>query len=292
MSNVKMRIWDVKHGSAIYFRTPNNRVFVIDLGRGDYSENNELRSPLETIRNHYGDTEIYNLTITHPHKDHIDDILNLDKLGLKVLTLNHPTWLNRNDVMNNNIRETDKPKYERYFKLNEEYTGSVDGTALDISVPDNNGGVRIRRFSTPDLPKGNLNNHSIITVLDYERTKIVIPGDNEWDSLEELMQKDNFKDAITDCDVLIAPHHGRESAYHSGFVKLCNPCITVISDGSICDTSANSKYSSMSRGWGVWKKGENTDRKLLTTNNDGEIYIDFGRDQGAANPYLKIEIKN
>jgi len=291
MGNVKMRVWDVKHGSAIFILTPNNKVLVIDLGRGDYSQNSEDRSPLETLRYHYNITQIDQLIITHPHKDHIDDILNIDQLGIYVKTLLRPSGLSREAVMIG-IRESDKPKYERYFKFDEDYSQSVAGTSNDIFDPMNNGGVTIRRFSTPGLPKNNLNNHSIVTILEYESIKIVIPGDNEWDSLEELMQREDFKTAIANCYVLIAPHHGRESAYHTAFIQHANPAITIISDGSICDTSANAKYSQMSRGWTVWKNGNNSIRKLLTTNSDGEIYIDFGRSNPSQAAYLKIEIKN
>jgi len=87
----------------------------------------------------------------------------------------------------------------------------------------------------------------------------------------------------------LAPHHGRESAYHPEFVSLANPRLTIISDGSLCDTSANPKYTQKSRGWAVWYKGVKRDRFLLTTNTDGEIYIDMGRDM--QNRFLKVEIK-
>ncbi|WP_448103474.1 ComEC/Rec2 family competence protein [Pedobacter panaciterrae] len=290
MGNVKMRVWDVKHGSAIFIRTPNDKIFVIDLGRGDYSENSDDRSPLETIKHHYGIDTIHYLTITHPHKDHIDDILNLDRLGFSVEILHRASWLNEQDVTVGNIKLSDKPKFDKYLAMNRTYTQPIS-VNNNISVPANNGGLVVKHFSTPGLPASNLNNHSIVTVLEYELTKIVIPGDNEWESLEKLMENTEFVSTIRNCDILIAPHHGRDSAYHTRFVSQCNPAVTIVSDGSICDTSANSKYSSMSRGWDVWKNGQSLSRKLLATNSDGEIYIDFGRDQGALKPYLRIEVK-
>ncbi|QXU43625.1 ComEC/Rec2 family competence protein [Pedobacter sp. D749] len=291
MGRVKMRVWDVKHGSAIFLKTPNDRIHVIDLGRGDYSENSDDRSPLETIRYHYGITRINHLTITHPHKDHIDDILNLDNLGISVSVLLRPKWLSRADV-NSTINVSDKAKFDKYFSMNETYNTNVTGTINDISIPPNNGGVSFRHFNTKDLPKSNFNNHSILTIIEFEGIKIVVPGDNEYDSLEELMNLAGFADAIKNCDVLIAPHHGRESAYHSEFVRTANPRLTIISDGSVCDTSANQKYSQISRGWTIHKNGEQIKRNLLTTNYDGEIYLDFGKEALDEKPFLKIEIKN
>lgn len=285
MGNVKMRVWDVKHGNAIYVRTPNDKNIVIDLGRGDYSEKSEDRSPLETLYDHYQVRNIDYLIITHPHRDHIDDILNLNKFHVDVFQ--RPYNLDQTSIISASS-QTDRPKFEKYFELDERHTVSITGTSKDPTRPENYGGLSMTFFQTPTLTS-NLNNRSIITILEYESIKIVVPGDNEYSSIDLLMQRDDFKEAVKDCDILIAPHHGRQSAYHSDFVTLANPRLSIISDGSICDTSANPSYSSKSRGWAVFKNGVSTDRKLLTTNSDGEIYIDFGSNESGR--YLSVEIK-
>ena len=279
-----MRVWDVKHGNAIYIKTPNDRTMVFDLGRGDYSENREERSPLETLRDHYKVRTIDYLMISHPHKDHIDDILNIDHFNVSSL---HRPRVNKNDVLLG-VSDRDKSKFEKYFELDERFTSSSTGGRNDLTIPENFGGMSFQHFSTPSLQK-NLNNLSLLMVIKYEGIKVVIPGDNEYDSLELLMQRDSFRTAVKDCDILIAPHHGRESAYHKEFLTLANPRLTIISDGSVCDTSANPKYSASSRGWAVYKNGQPQDRKLLTTNCDGEIYIDFGRN--TTNKFLHVQIK-
>jgi hypothetical protein len=151
--------------------------------------------------------------------------------------------------------------------------------------------MKFKVFQTPELPETNLNNRSLLSVIEFEGIKIIIPGDNEYASLELLMKRDDFKNAVKDADILLAPHHGRESAFHQEFVTLVNPRITVISDGSVVNTSANSKYSSKSRGWSVYNKGVSKDRYLLTTNCDGEIYIDFGRNASDQKRYLSVETK-
>lgn len=86
------------------------------------------------------------------------------------------------------------------------------------------------------------------------------------------MRRSDFKDAVSKADVLVAPHHGRESAYHSDFVSWVNPRITIISDTNKIGASASSKYSNMSRGWEV--NGEK--RYCITTRNDGNIKVVFG----------------
>lgn len=286
MGNVKMRVWDVKHGNAIYIRTPNNKHLVFDLGVGDYSEGMDGRSPLETLKSHYKIDKIDYLMITHPHKDHIKDILNLDKLNLGPRILHRPKSVDLDRLLEN-VSWADTPLFDRYIKLHNDFSVPASQTGTTAN-PENYGGVGFKHFSTPTLTE-NINNLSIVTVLQYAGIKVVIPGDNEYKSLEELMKREEFKNAIKNCDILMAPHHGRQSAYHSGFVQHANPRITIVSDGSICDTSANSSYSANSRGWDIHYKGNYIHRNMLTTNSDGEIYIDFGT--GATRPYLKVEIK-
>jgi beta-lactamase superfamily II metal-dependent hydrolase len=275
MVNVEMIIWDVQHGNAIYVKTPNDKHLVFDLGIGDYSGKNESFSPLATLWYKHGVRKLHYVMVTHPHLDHIDDILNLGPFAPSVFS--RPRHIAREDIMKD-IRDQDRPKFDKYFEFHNTYIRDIAGTSDDTSIPDNYGGLKLKFFHTPSLPKDNINNHSLITVLEYSGIKIIVPGDNEFPSLDLLMKQDDFKTTIKDADILLAPHHGRESAYHDEFVTHVNPRLTVISDGSICDTSANPKYSAKSRGWKVWKKGttNSTDRRLLTTNSDGEIYVSFG----------------
>ena len=50
--------------------------------------------------------------------------------------------------------------------------------------------------------------------------------------------------------------------------------LTVISDGRVVDTSATSRYSAESKGWVVTRRnGPRTERKSVTTRNDGIIEV-------------------
>lgn len=83
---------------------------------------------------------------------------------------------------------------------------------------------------------------------------------------------------------MVAPHHGRESAYHSDFVSLVNPSVTIISDTNKSDASASDKYTKMSRGWKVGGK----ERYCLTTRYDGDIKVIFGEYDDFGNRVLEI----
>ena len=107
----------------------------------------------------------------------------------------------------------------------------------------------------------------------------MIPGDNEPASWRELLEDPLFWLAIQNTDVLIAPHHGRDSGYCSDLFEAMNrkPRLVVISDGRFRDTSATSRYSSRVSGWTVFDpSGDSERRNCVTTRNDGHITIKCG----------------
>lgn len=259
-----MTVWDVQLGLAIHVKAPNGKYIVIDLGTGTYESGNS--SPL---RKRMFDNIAY-MIITHPHLDHISDILNFDINSPKILQ--RAKSLTNEEVMEG-VRYCDKAKFEKYCDINDRYNSPVRyDDENNTENPDNYGGLEIQTFSTSACDHSNFNNFSIITIFKFSGIKVVVCGDNEKDSFDVLMRRSDFKDAVRYADVLVAPHHGRESAYHSEFVSLVNPRITIISDTTKSDASAVDKYVQKSRGWKV--RGE--ERKCLTTRNDGNITIEFG----------------
>ena len=256
-----MTVWDVQLGLAIHVKVPNNKYIVIDLGTGTYNT-----SPL---RKRMWDNIAY-MVITHPHLDHISDILNFDINAPKILC--RPPLLTNEEVMEG-VRQCDRAKFEKYCQINDRYNSPVKYDDENYTGnPNNYGGLEIQTFSTSLCDHSNFNNFSMITVFQLSGIKVVVCGDNEKDSFDKLMKESDFKNAVRSADVLVAPHHGRESAYHSEFVSLVNPRITIISDTTKSDASAVDKYAQKSRGWKV--RGE--ERKCLTTRNDGNITVEFG----------------
>lgn len=98
------------------------------------------------------------------------------------------------------------------------------------------------------VPTDNLNNHSAVTVITCADLKLLIPGDNEPPSWNELLAKPDFVEAIGDTDILLAPHHGRESGFSPALFDHTQPRLTVISDGRFGDTSATARYVSVTQG--------------------------------------------
>ena len=270
---LQLIVWNVQHGSAAYIQTPNGKHIVIDLGAGDASGNGF--SPLKHLRQS-GIRKLDHVTITHPHMDHIDDILNFDLLFPE--TLLTPKHLTEDDIRGGNPSPSQEAeaKIQKYLEIKRRYSSPVAPQTL-VDLPQNNGGVSIQTFIPSQSSTGNLNNHSVVTVLEYSGVKILIPGDNESPSWAELLNRRDFVTEIAGTHVLVAPHHGRESGFHRPLFDHFHPRITLISDGRTVDTSATARYSNLTEGWKVRRRnGTAQDRKCVTTRNDGTIEVEVG----------------
>ena len=241
-----MTVWDVQLGLAIHVKAPNGKYIVIDLGTGTYESGNSTPILKRRFDN------IAYMILTHPHLDHISDILNFDINQPKILL--RPKSLTNAEVMYG-VRIYDRGSYD--LTWNEEIS------------------ARNKIYFRPTDTMGFL-----ATDMRLENIEVY-----EKESLDILMKRSDFKDAVRYADVLVAPHHGRESAYHSDFVSLVNPRVTIISDTNKSDASASDKYTKMSRGWKVG----GIDRKCITTRNDGNITVVFGEcDDPAYSGTLRI----
>ena len=259
--------WNVEHGSAALVQTPNGQQIAIDLG------SDAEFSPLQHIKHGMGIDQLDKVIITHPHMDHIEDILNFDLLSPRILL--RPPQLTADDISNghNNVGPEAVQIFQKYLEIDASYTSPVE-TVYDPTIAANNGGASITSFLPKNSPKTNLNNHSIVTVIEYQGVKILSPGDNEAPSWEELLADVAFKVAIKNTHVLVAPHHGRKSGFHAELFNHISPLLTIISDGREVDTSATDRYSARSRGRDVQRgNGVYEIRKCVTTRKDGNIEV-------------------
>jgi competence protein ComEC len=263
--------FDVQHGHATYIKFPNGKHCFIDLGQGSIQDTNETFSPLRHMWYNYGVQQLNNLVITHPHHDHIADLEHLYLTPPLVVTA--PRHLTDADVRGGN-HDADMEAVERYLQLLRDGRGPVL-PANDPTTATNTGGVWMRQFCPTQRARSNLNNHSIVTILSYAGTKVLIPGDNEAASWRELLENPAFVEAITGTDIMLAAHHGREAGYCAEIFDHFKPCLTIVSDGPGSDTSAVSKYTTQSTGWVVYPRsgGRRETRYCLTTRNDKGISL-------------------
>ena len=274
--------WNVQHGSAAYIETPNGKQMAIDLGADD------AFSPLQYLWQR-GIRKLDHVTITHPHMDHIDDILKFDYL--KPTTVLLPTHLDEDDIRGGNyeLNEDAERKVKKYLEIRDRYCG--DACPWDnLQVPSNWGGVSITSFGPSRSSTANLNNHSVVTVFKYGGVKVLIPGDNESPSWIELLNRPDFVDAIAGTDVFVASHHGRESGFYRPLFDHFTPLVTIISDGPVVGTSVTENYTELTQGRAVQKRsGGREYRKSLTTRRDGYIVVEVDQ-VPAGNMTLDVEV--
>lgn len=267
----EITVLDVQMGLAIHVKSPNGKWLVIDMGSSSQGNGNE--EPAKTFR--YKDVAY--MVLTHPHMDHISDILNFDYVSPSILR--HCTGLTDNEILEQaGNDENARKKYQKYVDIVNRYIAPIaEENPNNPQNPDNYGGMEIQTFSTSLCDHSNINNFSVITVLTVGNAKAVICGDNETESLDILLRREEFKSAVKNAYILIAPHHGRESAFHKDFVDLVNPYVTIVSDGKYHDYSASDRYSTKSKGCTVYKRdGTSEERKCVTTRKDGNMQVVFG----------------
>jgi len=284
--SLEMVFWDVQHGNATYIKTPNETHIVQDLGTGSYGAANKQFSPLLRLKNKYGVKQLDCVIITHPHKDHISDIMNFEALSPRVLL--RPEHLPKEDILKN-VRDEDRRLFEKYFEIDKKYSDPVSREE-NPKLPENSGGVEIKTFIPKSCSTSEINNHSVVTVISYADSKIILPGDNEPPSWKELLEDQRFCSTIKNADILLAPHHGRKSGFYPKLFEYFEPKLTIISDGRFCDTSATDRYSGISTGWTVFRRnGEKEKRKCVTTRNDGVIVVKFGYTEDKT-PFINVTI--
>ena len=260
---LKLKFFDVKLGNATLIQTDKiNMLF--DIGHDEDLETNPLFS---------FEGNLDYLIITHPHEDHITGLSDIDLKKPKTLLRNKNIPL---DLINERINSTNnsniKKVYEKYLELNKKYTKDVT-PFNDPTKPYNNGGLEIYSI-TPASDSKDLNDYSITTILKYDNYTILLMGDNTPSNIKQLLKFNSFLEKTQNIDILLAPHHGRESSYDVDLMNHLNPKITIISDESGKDeVSASDKYSSKSRGHNVYKNNNLVEWNCLTTRNDGNIEV-------------------
>jgi beta-lactamase superfamily II metal-dependent hydrolase len=282
MSTLRVICWDVEHGNAAYIKTPFDKHIALDLG------NSSSFSPLQFLKESFNVQKLDEVIITHPHADHISDISNFDSLSPRVLS--RPKHLTEEEIRKAN-RTEDKAVIDKYMEIHNRYTVPVKKEA-NPELAENNGGVSFHTFKDTSTSKNNINNHGLITIVEYMSCKILFPGDIEPAAWLSLLKNQGFISAISEVDILIASHHGRESGFCSDIYQHFTPKLTVISDGRFVDTSATSRYSEKSSGWTIHHRDNSKaseKRNCITTRNDGHIDIEIGKN-GNGKTYISVTV--
>lgn len=278
-SDLEIYVWDVEHGDAMLIKSPEANI-VVDLGqhRNGFSPTNQIRR--------HGIDQIDLLVVSHPDLDHIQDITTFFD-HFRPHYIIHPSG----DLPYIEHRVHDLyPDDEDYQETAGKYLKERNRFRQSKDSPIQFGDLSVQEFSlTPDelglkppdnLPQDrspSLNNLSVLNVFQYGDFKLASMGDLESEGIELLLENKAVVDALKGTDVLLAPHHGRQSSYSQELLDLTEPDIVGISDSGGTEHSATSRYGANVSGQVVERRdgGEQT-RYSITTRKDGVLY--FGAD--------------
>jgi len=261
-----IRIWDVNHGNAMSIKLPNGNVMMIDCGSNPITDFSPIYQTKRLWKKDLG-----YLVISHPHMDHIRDIVNID--SFKPTTLLRPKI--DYSVLRNGKSGSDLDIINKYINFQESYTAPV----VPPHAPSKEWreDVEVKNYSL-NGEHDDLNDYSFVTFISYGSFHFASGGDlssSGWDELVEQEGK-SFLDRLAKVNFFHASHHGRKEGFNSDILNEMNPFLVLISDKRVQDTSVTDRYRSYCQGWGVTDEntGYETTRKVLTTRSDGRIKIE------------------
>lgn len=284
--HLDMTVFNVQSANCIWMSTPNNKNFVFDIGVGrDVSGN--IYNPLRYIHKQ-GIRQLDALVLTHPHSDHVEGI---DALNLfSIQTLYCARDISRHDILTGN-------KYgavswiDKYLSYEAKFRSPISWDWSPFN-PSNNGRVKVQTFSQSTTAVSNLNNRSIVSVVEYLGFKVLLPGDAEPAAFRVLMQDPSFCNALRGVNIMVVPHHGRESGYCAELFDYFAPQVCIVSDGEVQDTDATEKYSTRASGVNVLNRNSRQiecGRKCLTTRTDGAMRFSIYNDSATDKNVFTVE---
>lgn len=261
MSGVRILTFNVGHGNCHAIWSPSGKLVVVDLGTSDGF------SPIEWLKS-TGVTVIDLLIITHPHDDHIRGLDDLD--GLDVRVLHRPK-----EVPATLTAQLERGLKAAWDRIDGRYNAPASEEQKFYRKDSPNFDGMSLTFFGGKSDSSNLNNYSIVTILEYAGFKMVFPGDMENYGWTELLAQEKFRNAISDATILVAPHHGREAGWCEDIFEHFEPRLVVVSDGSMTDTSFVSSYYDKARGAKVRSRSteEVRERYVVSTRDNGHLNI-------------------
>lgn len=285
---------NVREGDCIVIQHNSGRVTMIDiscgnltaleestnslmkssgLGRGGVGGNFNMKAyptkPQDYLSS-LGINEIWRFILTHPDMDHLDGFNAL----MDELTVNN-FWHSGADKtkpeFGGNIRykEEDWDRYVTVRDGKETKTTTLEilaGKSFKFANMDDNGGggdgLQVIAPTQELVDSANesedFNDCSYVIVYKTGGFKVIFSGDSHDATWEHILE--NHADDVANCDLLIAPHHGRDSGRSWDFLDVLKPRLTLFGVAS----SDHLAYDAWNR----------RDLDKITNNQAGNVVVD------------------
>ena len=248
---------NVKEGDCSFIQHGSGRVSVIDVCNATPSESQESQAqrahlklaseqvggnfnqkaypvnPITYMQDH-GVTSIFRYIQTHPDMDHMDGIKalfdefkpenfwdtdnnkDIDASSWTTSTYNREDWEFYKDLRDSDPDENPK-RLALLAGAEGQFWHCEGGDGITILAP------------TKDLVEkaddtNDYNTCSYVLLFEANGSKTVFGGDSHDDTWEYIL--DNFQNEVSDVDLLIAPHHGRDSDRSYEFLDVMKPKMT------------------------------------------------------------------
>jgi beta-lactamase superfamily II metal-dependent hydrolase len=200
---------------------------------------------------------IFRFVSSHPHKDHLK---GLNSLFDEINVVNF--WDTDHDFapdQNAFDWEEYKDDWERYEQIRNSTKDPIVLRYTDQTRPAqfwNEDHIEIlspskelRHFvhfkengekRTAEEIGAQLNNLSYVLLIRFNGLKILLAGDAELKTWDYILA--HYKEKIRNIDILKAPHHGKDSAFHEEAVKVMNPKHIIFSASTDCENQVPEKY--------------------------------------------------
>ncbi|WP_287470110.1 hypothetical protein [Hydrogenophaga sp.] len=217
------------------------------------------------------------LFITNADQDHMSDLQGLADAGVAIDNLiRNPTYTGQQ------LRAIKLGGGPLTADANW-YADACDSFNVPTTRPFNDcmRGITCQTFFNPFPRFIDTNNLSLVVFISYGGVTFLFPGDLERDGWLALLERADFRAALSSVGVLMASHHGRENGFCKEVFDYCWPHAVVISDKPIVhDTQLTQHdYRAVVRDSGVIVRTTEKRRHVLTTRRDGWIQFEVN-DEG------------
>lgn len=202
---LKVTVFDVGQGDAIFIETPGGRQILIDGG----PDNTVLQRLGEEMP--FYDRDIDLVILTHPDRDHISGIVEVLKRYEVRMVLDN--GIPKDDEVYAAYRDLIREKNIPHYTVKE-------GTRVGLGEA-----IQLVTLHPGGKAYDETNNNSIVLRLDFGEDSFLFTGDIEKGAEFEMIQDG----ANLDVDVLKVAHHGSKTSTTKFFLEKASPEIAVIS---------------------------------------------------------------